>query len=343
MSITHIRDLLYFDFDKAASIWSQFEGGLRERVSITEEEVTERSREGTIGAPGILGAQFSGMDAEKKSILESKVLHHDLLNLLEEKLSKIELVVNLSEKIDVLETSAESIRLTLQNKPYVIAEGWAVIEDYNRISNISERFNDILEFITKGRLTSIETLPEYAKLHQSIEEERDRNKKRKLQSELDKVIKQLKMEIQSEISPIDDWLIDGIKHWIDTFMPNRINLRIYPAGNCPSFQIISNLKRECFVDQDLEHLLYGYGYRPNIKLSVFGLITSLPSSDGSLFDPMKEFEDESILNDETKWEKAFRGVFGGFDGIENFARYSRYPNITVHPIAVFREFNINPE
>lgn len=336
-----IRDLLYLDFDKVSSIWSQIEGGLSERISTTKEEIKDKRREGTIGASSLLGVKFSGMDAEKKSILESKILHHDLLNSLEERLSNFGLVVNLSEEVDDTESSAESIRSALQNKPYVIAEGWAVIEDYNRISRISERFNDVIKFITKGSLESLKELPEYAELRQTIENEKDRNKKSKLKSELNALLNQLKKEKQSDLSPIDDWLIDGMKNWIDTFMPNRINLRIYPYEYCPSFQIICNLKRECFVDQDLEHILYGYGYRPNIMLSIFGLITSFPPKDGKLFDPMKEFEDESILTDETIFEKAFRGIFGGMDGMENFTRYSRYPNITIHPMAVFRELNNN--
>ena len=338
MEISRIRDLLYIDFDKAASIWSQFEGGLSERVSITEEEVKDRSREGTIGVSGLLAAKFSGLDADKKSILESKVLHHDILNLLEEKLSSSGLVVNLSEAVDESESSAESIRSAIQNKPYVMAEGWAVFEDYNRISRISERFNDIIKFIIKSRSENIKNLPQHAQLQQSIEEEKDRNRKVQLKLELKAILEKLNGD---ELSPIEDWIIDGMKHWIDTFMPNRINLRIYPNVNCPSFQIISNLKRECFVDQDLEHLLYGYGNRPNIQISIFGLITSFPLKDDDLFDPMTEFEDESILSDEVVWEKALRGVFAAMDGVENFSRYSRYPNITVHPIAVFRDIKTN--
>ena len=41
-----IRDLIYFDFEKAASIWSQLSGGLRERVSETDD----RARGHTPGA-----------------------------------------------------------------------------------------------------------------------------------------------------------------------------------------------------------------------------------------------------------------------------------------------------
>jgi hypothetical protein len=39
---SQIRDLLYFDFDKAASIWSQFDEGLLERVTVNEDVGTDQ-------------------------------------------------------------------------------------------------------------------------------------------------------------------------------------------------------------------------------------------------------------------------------------------------------------
>ena len=90
---------------------------------------------------------------------------------------------------------------------------------------------------------------------------------------------------------------------------------------------------------DLEHLVYGYGNRPNVPLTVFGLITSVPQPDESTFDPMKEFEMTVPLAERVAFEKSFRAVFGAMDGLESFVRYSRYPNVTVHPIAVYRSFS----
>jgi hypothetical protein len=92
------------------------------------------------------------------------------------------------------------------------------------------------------------------------------------------------------------------------------------------------------VDSDLEHLLYGYGPRPNVPLSVFGLITSLPPKNDTPFDPMKEFEGGSQLSEKEAFERGFRGVFVGMEALESMVRYSRYPNVTVHPIAVYRSF-----
>ena len=59
-----------------------------------------------------------------------------------------------------------------------------------------------------------------------------------------------------------------------------------------------------------------------------------------MFDPMVEFEGNTPLSEQVTFEKAFRGLFVGAEGIEAMVRYSRYPNVTVHPIAVFRQFAV---
>jgi hypothetical protein len=46
----------------------------------------------------------------------------------------------------------------------------------------------------------------------------------------------------------------------------------------------------------------------------------------------------SELSESMALEKGFRGVFIGLEGMEVLVRYSRYPNVTVHPIAVYRSF-----
>jgi hypothetical protein len=144
--------------------------------------------------------------------------------------------------------------------------------------------------------------------------------------------------LKPQVGNVDDWLVQGMRLFINTFMPTRINFRIYPFPGCHGFQVLCNLKRDCFVDSDLEHLLYGYGNRPNVPLAVFGLITSLPPKEATTFNPMREFEDDPDLGESTAFEQGFRGVFGGMEGMEAIVRFSRYPNVTVHPIAVFRSF-----
>ena len=345
-----IKDIVYFDFDKAASIWSQFEGGLSERVSTTEDRSKGVDGGTTIGIPRMAQIRLGADYSSAQSVLESKILHHDLLNRLDEQLSEAGLVIDLGDQVDSAESSPEAIRTAIGNKPYVKASGWSVVEDYKRILDISEKFKKLIDFIKKCALEAVKESPEYAKLQQTIDEARqnmnqiqDRNQKSLAKSNLQTLESSLSQMARSELSSVEQWLLDGIKLWIDTFMPNRINFRVYPFESCPSFQVICNLKRECFVDEDLEHLLYGYGNRPNVPLAVFGLITSLPAEFGHPFNPVTEFDQMKALNDKVSFEKAFRAVFAAMDEFEDWMRYSRYPNVTVHPIAVFRQFVIEPK
>ena len=59
-----LRDLLYLDFDKTASIWSQLDLGLLERVSVTQDSGKDRSAGAKFGVPGLAEANLG---VEKRS------------------------------------------------------------------------------------------------------------------------------------------------------------------------------------------------------------------------------------------------------------------------------------
>jgi hypothetical protein len=341
-----LRDLLYLDFDKAASIWSQFEEGLPERMSVTEDTGKTRAA-GTKFGVGVAGANLTVDYLDKRSTLQSKTLHHDVLNRVEQRLEEVGLVTDLAEAVNSDESSADKIRHAIAHRPYLRAEGSSVLEDYRRILTISEKFNDLVGFIGKSGQQAVKQSPEFKQLEQLVAAAReaadkmtDRNQKSVQRGKAKAAQRQLEDLAKPKLGTVDQWILDGIRLWINTFMPNRINFRIYPFASCPSFHVLCNLKRDCFVDSDLEHLLYGYGNRPNVRLAVFGLITSLPQEGESTFDPMREFETNTPLPERVAFEKAFRAMFGGMEGLESFVRYSRYPNVTVHPIAVYRSFSV---
>jgi hypothetical protein len=339
-----LRDLLYFDLDKAASLWSQLAGGLREKVALTTEAQGDKKGSLSVGVPKLLEATIGGSRTSKESILESKTLHHDLLNLLEEELTQLNLVTDLNGSLSSMESSPDAIRAAIGTRPYVIAQGASAIEDCQRIYTITNSFNPIVQFIA---ICAAQSQPELQQMLKDREDKRrifesesDKHKKQRLGHELNRMAEKINSYVTSVFKPVDQWLLDGIRLFVDTYMRGRINFRVFPFEACPSFFLLCNLKRDCFVDQDLEHLLFGYTTRPTVPLAVFGLITSIPAKDGVQFDPIKEFEQETLTVDTVVFEKAFRGIFSAIEGIEVFVRYSRYPNISVHPIAVFRQFEL---
>jgi hypothetical protein len=227
---------------------------------------------------------------QKKSTLQSKTLHHDLLNRVEKRVLVAGLVTDLAGAVQPKDASPETIRSAIGTRPYLHAEGNSVLEDYRRILAIAEKFNEIIGFIMKATQETAKESLAYAEL------------------------------LKPQLSPVDDWLVAGMRLFINTFMPSRINFRIYPFSSCPSFQVLCNLQRDCFLDSDLEHLLYGYGNRPNVPLAVFGLITSLPPKEQPAFNPMKEFEDDPELGKSAAFEQGFRGMFSGMEGMEAIVR-----------------------
>ena len=342
-----IRDLIYLDFDKAASIYSQISDGLRQNVTDSSDKVADQEAGAKFGIPKVAEAKLGAAWTQKTSSLESRILHHDVLRHVEDGLVERNLVSDLTAFINSEESSPDEIRSAIGTCPYVVAKGTAVIEDYQRMLAILDNYNGISELIDKSAREALKDTPEYEELQlkvDNIRKEVEKNKNRSEKHLAKRQLKELEQELQNipidSVGKLENWLQDGIKLFINTFVPNRINLRVYPFSKCPSFQVICNLKRDCFVDQDLEHLLYGYGNFPNVPVGVLGLITSLPPKEPSDFDPLEEFPEDVLLSKEEEFEKVFRNMFSALDGLEKFMRYSRYPNITIHPIAVYRHFEV---
>ncbi len=341
-----LRDLVYFDFDKAASLFSQLEQGLlrevRSSVEAAKDERNVRKYDLKLFKP-----EFGGIASEKTSRLESRVLHHDLLVRLEDGLFEHGMAVDINSVPAESELTAQQIRSHLVTAPYLRAEGWSVIEDYERIKKIAADFPAIQEFIGRCSIQSMQQKPEIQSVQRQLDDARekanaeaDRNKKAKALATLRAVEDKFQALLRGALGweEVPRWLLDGMGLFINTFMPGRINLRVYPVEGVPQFQVLANLKRDCFVDGDLENVLFAYGTRPNVKLTVLGLITSMPEQSDEVFDSMREFEGqgEVTVSTDTSFEEGLRGMFRGLEGFERLVRFSRFPNVTVYPLAVYR-------
>lgn len=342
-----IKDLIYFDLGKATSLISQIEEGLL-------QEFTEISESKSIKSGGIKGGlPYLGADIEKSSsdglVLEQKkVLHHELLNNLEEWLFANGFALDLNELvIDDKETvNTEEFRESLQNVSYIRSEGWSIIDDFTRLKNIAENFESLIEFINKSGRQSLLDNEGYQKLEEQISDLEKQNKSKprgKEKSLQEKRISELKRTLEDMVKNVtvvdvpEEWIISGISNWIDQFYPNQIHFNIKPFEN-NSIQIKANLKREYFIDTDIEHLLFTYGTVPNIKLTLFGLITSKPPKETG--ESKKDVSQKTENNDKQENEEygsAFREVFTALSEMENLTGFNKYPNIKVYPIAVYRK------
>ena len=343
--MTTVRDLIYFDFAKAASLYSQIEGGLVKETQVGAEESKNERSTRNYELP-FFKPQFGGSLEKKETELSTRVLHHDLLGRLEEHLFQSDIGLDLVREYGDSTPEVDPLHSRLEEVAYVRASGWSVIEDFDRLKNIAGEHNRLCEFIGRCTLSSIEKNEAFRTMmatidaaRRSVESIKDRNKRSREERKLQELEQQLQVAIAEAtgMSGNDEWLLEGISFFIDLFMPGRVLLSVYPYEDLREFHVLANLKRDCFVDGDLDTALHAYGNRPNVKLTVVGLITSIPGPDGSEFQHLDDREDvddgeeeSRDGEDEEKFELGFRRVFQSFDGYYKFLRYSRYPNITVH-------------
>jgi len=120
---------------------------------------------------------------------------------------------------------------------------------------------------------------------------------------------------------------------IDQFVPNRIYFAVQPF---PGFIAYSNLKAECILDRDMDNVLFHYGTQPNVELTVFGVVSSVPSrksSETSLFTYAESTASDPISK---QFAEAFSQIFHVIKPLEKIENFATFPNITVYPFAIYR-------
>lgn len=335
-----IKDLIYFDYDKAKSINSQINRGLiSEMTKAIEEEGSVNSEFGF--DIKVIKAKIGGSDKERTFKTEKIEIFHELLNQVEESLIDKKILKDLNNHYKENDLNIEIFLNNLPNLTYIKATGYCSFEDNERFKRIMLNFNDIQRLIYTSAL---ESDPEIKKNKSEINDLKKQLKKNNnhkdlarltaIEKNFDKII-----EERSETILLDETFIERIETFLNTFTPNRLNFRLAPLDDNKDFQILANLKNQYIVNGDFENIIYTYGSRPNIKLTVFGIITSCPAIIDERVNINNDYEgvEKSDLADEIIFEKAFRNVFSSFENFEKFFFVPSYPKIAISPIAIYRE------
>ncbi|POY39647.1 hypothetical protein C3L50_10835 [Flavobacterium alvei] len=333
-----IRDLIYFDYDKAKSLHSQLSGGLLQEITRAIENENNINNELGFDIKIIKAKTGEG---EKERIIKTErvELYHELLNEIESNLTSKNILKDLNSEL----TSFNEFLEKVPNYTYVKATGWTTFEDYGRFTNILDNMNEIQRLVYAS---SLESHPEVIVARKQIDEMRKSLKRGQNTKELAKLKVMEKnfdklIQENSDASLLDETFVERVKTFIKTLNPNRLNFRLLPFDDFPEFQIISNLKNDFLVDGSFDNVIYNYGSRPNIKLTVFGIITSCPQIFDERVHPADEFkyQDETELSVEKVYDKVFRGVFNAIEGLEKFFNVY-HPKISVSPIGIYREIII---
>lgn len=341
-------DYIYVDLEKIISLYSQLTGGV--------VELREENREGVHTADNKRNYDFKvfkhyagGTDQDKSGMKEIIKPHHSLLMELEDELTKNGCLVDLTKSSNQKSFRDEYFRNQLKNSFCIKVGGRAVVEDYERIKSTAQVFPEIVKLINKSNESALRNSPTFIELQSQLEQidhEIKQNKDRNTRVSKEQQLKIMKKSVDdflltvTKVDAVDQWILDGLKTWIDAFLPGIVNFRIYPSLDQPDEHVLGHLKKQCFEDSDSNSFHFTYGSLPTENLTMIGIITSVPMAGNDPFKPLAEFE-KTGLTDHESVENAFRGVFRGFDGFEQMIRTCRYPRILVHPLMVYRSVTPN--
>ncbi len=338
-----LYDYLYVDLPKVISLYGQLTGGVVESRETTHERAQTADNKRAYDFK-VLRHDAGGTANDKSGTKELIKPHHAVLAELEEELTRQGYLLDLSAG-DVERSLRETgLRQLLSQTLCLKVSGRAVIEDYERMKAVSKDFPDVAKFVNKSIEGGVKDSPEYKELEAQLQvlggqlkSENDRNKKASGESRL----RQLKAELAKCVSgaatvgAVDQWVLEGFRTWVDTFLPGIINLRVYPSLNRPDEQVFGHLKREYFQDSNSSSFHFAYGSVPTEQISMIGIVTAIPGESSDPFNPLAEFAREGLMNAESV-ESGFRGLFRGFDGLEQLVRTCRFPRVLVQPIVVYR-------
>ena len=342
-----LYDYLYVDLPKVISLYSQITGGVVESRETTQEKTRSSDNKRAYDFK-IFRHDAGGTDNDMNGTKVVIKPHHSLLVDLEHELAIQGYLLDFTKHASGHSFRDRTLREALSTSLCIKVTGRAVIEDYERIKGIASAFPEVAKLINKSIESGIKDTAEYIHLQEELEainvrlkNQKDRNAKASEEAQLKLVKTKLTAAVASvtSVGVVDQWILDGLKTWIDTFLPGIINLRLYPSLERPDEQVFGHLKREYFEDQDLSSFHFTYGSLPTEPISLIGIVTSVPAEAMDVFSPLAEFAREGLSNAESV-ENAFRGVFRGFDGIEQMIRTCRFPRILVQPLIVYR--NVKP-
>ncbi|MCC8913488.1 hypothetical protein LOF27_08865 [Xanthomonas euvesicatoria] len=345
----NLYDYIYVDLDKVISLYSQMTGGVVEVIERNAE--TSRSSHNKRNYDfKVFKHDAGGTEIDKRTSRETIKPHHALLKEMEDALGAEGYLVDLTDSETANSFHDPAFRAQLKDTFCIKVRGRAVIEDYERMKGIAIAFPDIAKLINKSGESTLLNSPEYVELKAQLTAAeaatkgiKDRNARASEVERLKKTKDALATLVatSTSVDGVDQWILDGMRTWIDTFLPGIVNLRVYPSADRPDEHVFGHLKKSCFEDTDASSFHFTYGSFPTESLTLVGIVTSVPSSEGEQFKPLGEFEKPGLADHESV-ERGFRGLFRGFDGLEQMIRTCRYPRVLVHPLTVYRSVAPNP-
>ncbi len=337
----NLFDYLYVDLGKAASLYSQLTGGVVELRETQSERGSTSDNKRNYDFK-VFKHDAGGTIQEKEQDTTTIKPHHALLQELEAELHSSGYLLDLANFNAGMTLKDIKLRGALKSALCIKCTGRIVIEDYERMKKIGRDFPEIVKLINRSHADSLKDDPEYQIIEQQIQELESTGVNRNKTSRAKKKAKELRAKLDSllasstAVDSVPQWILHGMRTWIDAFLPNITTIRVYPFPEENDEHVFGHLDPANFTVPDPTAFHYTYGSFPTEEFTMIGIITSVPSVEEENFAPLQEFEKDG-LEDFENVERAFRGMFRGFDGMEAMVRTCRYPRVLVHPILVYRQ------
>jgi hypothetical protein len=269
-----------------------------------------------------------------------------LYSQLQQQLQEKNLALELNGSVPAGTSDPAMVREKLGGATFVKATGWSSIEDYDRYKHYADNSNALIEFMGRITVHAMEQSEEFKKaqteldnVRANMKKETDRNKRATMEARVKAMETRFRAMVaqQTQMQGLPDWMVSGFGQFMESFVKGRVTLRVVPIESIPELNVIGNLKKDCFTDGGIDPLLAAYGMRPNVQLSVLGILSSVPEKGAPKFDYLAQFKRLAEQNQETKLEQTFRQFFNALEMLEGLMGLSRYPNVTLYPLAVYRK------
>ena len=224
-----LYDYIYVDLDKVISVYSQMTGGI--------VEVLERSAEHSRSADNKRNYDFKvfkhdagGTQFDTSSSRETIKPHHALLNEMEEALATAGYLIR-SDRFTYRQVFSRSRVPRPVEKTFCIkVRGRTIIEDYERMKAIAGAFPEVVKLIDRSAESTLLASPAYLQLKKQLDTSekalraiKDRNARAAEEQRFKGIKESLStlLVAATKINVVDQWLLDGMKTWIDAFFARK--------------------------------------------------------------------------------------------------------------------------
>jgi hypothetical protein len=312
-----VRDFIYLDVERLASLFAQSRKGLTTLVALHER--------------GLQAGTTSAVDAEEAVSTEAEkvrgeisVLHDYMYNLVESELNPFVFQAGPGKVVDA--SHMDSLR-----KSYMCSvSGIAAIHDYKRLSTFLSRFNELGEAIAYTQLKT----PEVEAAIAALQEDRsDAHGKQKQEiAERLRKLGDVKTFARERGLYHDEELLKKLRFFIDLFCGDAFEVQIRPSTETDSLVFRAYLKRESLrMPTDKLRMLFGSPTQEPWVLVGSVTSISLPTDNNSPSPPPPEGA-----------KKGVRQFFDVMIQMMNFMESetiskSAMREVVLYPLAIYRD------